>query len=110
MANYSISLDPIFHALSDVTRRDVLKKLAHGPASVGELAKGVSMALPSFLKHLKVLDQSGLISSEKKGRVRVCELRTENLQAAEDWLQQQRQLWIDHTDRLESYIYSLEDD
>lgn len=110
MANYSISLDPVFHALSDATRRGILKQLSSGPASVSDLAKGVPMALPSFLKHLKVLDKSGLIKSHKQGRVRICEIQTQNLQQAENWLQQQRQLWMEQTDRLEAYLEHIEDD
>ena len=110
MANYSISLDPVFHALSDATRRGILKQLSSGSASVSDLAKDVPMALPSFLKHLKVLDKSGLIKSHKQGRVRICEIQPQNLQQAENWLQQQRQLWMEQTDRLEAYLEHIEDD
>lgn len=117
MDNYSSSLssaqltpDPLdqaFHALSDPTRRAVLNRLIAGPASVKELAQPFDMGLPSFMKHIKVLEKSDLIVSRKQGRVRTCHLKPNQLQAAEDWLSQQRALWESRTDRLEQYAQSL---
>ncbi|AUH34601.1 ArsR/SmtB family transcription factor [Paracoccus tegillarcae] len=100
MANYSAT----FHALSDPTRRAVLTQLARGRASVNALAEGHEMALPSFLKHLKVLEGAGLILSEKQGRRRICRLNPQALRPAEDWLAQQRQEWEGRTDRLAAFV------
>lgn len=102
MENYS--LDTAFHALSDPTRRAVVSRLLRGPAPVKELAKPFGMGLPSFMKHLKVLETSGLIASEKLGRVRTCRVKTEQLAAAESWLSEQRALWEARADRLAEYV------
>ena len=74
MTNHSTALDRVFHALADPTRRAIVARLCRGPASVSELAKPLSMALPTVLQHLQVLEQSRLIRSEKAGRVRTCHL------------------------------------
>jgi DNA-binding transcriptional ArsR family regulator len=104
MANYSPGLDTIFHALSDPTRRAVVQHLVNAPASVKELASSFDMALPSFMKHLAVLEDCGLITSVKVGRVRTCRIQPERLSAAEGWLSAQRKLWEDQTDRLAEYV------
>lgn len=104
MENYPASLDTAFHALSDPTRRAVVSQLMRGPAAVKELAEPFDMGLPSFMKHLRVLEESGLIGSEKVGRVRTCHVRTERLMAAETWLSEQRALWEARTDRLADYV------
>lgn len=104
MENYPKSLDMAFHALSDPTRRAVLGRLMLGPAPVKDLAKPFDMGLPSFMKHLRVLEESGLISSEKVGRVRTCRARVEQLTAAEAWLSEQRTLWEARADRLADYV------
>ena len=80
MANQSMQLDHVFGALSDATRRAIVMRLCDGEASVGELAKPFEMALPSLMKHIRVLESSGLVASEKIGRVRTCSLQTEALQ------------------------------
>ena len=85
MENYH-TLDAAFHALADPTRRAVVSRLTQGPASVKELAAPFDMGLPSFLKHLRVLEKDGLISSNKAGRVRTCRVNTESLAAAKSWL------------------------
>src|SRR3546814_19691608 len=82
----SAATDAVFHALSNATRRDVLARLSAGPASVGELAAGFDMKLPSFVQHLSVLEHSQLVKSNKRGRVRTYELAPERLQVVEDWL------------------------
>jgi DNA-binding transcriptional ArsR family regulator len=107
MGNYSVSLSKAFHALSDPTRRAVLSRLIDGPASVKELAEPFAMGLPSVMKHIKVLEDSDLIVSEKQGRIRTCHINPERLAAAEDWLGQQRALWEARTDRLAEYAQSL---
>lgn len=104
MENYQSSLDAAFHALADPTRRAVIGRLTKGPASVKELAEPFEMGLPSFMKHLQVLERDGLISSEKVGRVRMCRMNTERLAAAESWLCEQRALWQRQTDRLADYV------
>ena len=104
MANHSTTLDAAFHALSDPTRRAVIHRLMSGPASVKELAAPFEMGLPSFMKHIKVLEGCGLVGSEKVGRVRTCHVRTERLGAAESWLSAQRVLWEGRTDRLADYV------
>ncbi|MGQ9426975.1 ArsR/SmtB family transcription factor [Gilvimarinus sp. F26214L] len=103
-------MDRIFHALSDPTRLAVVARLSSGPASVGELAQPFSMALPSFTQHLKVLEQSQLVSSEKKGRARIYQLRPRTLATAEQWLQQRRRLWEQRLDQLDDYLQHLQEE
>ncbi len=106
MANY-FPLDPVFLALGDPTRRAIVSRLGQGAASVKELAAPFAMALPSFLKHLGVLERSGLVRSHKPGRVRMCELEPATMQAAETWLAEQRAIWEARTDRLAAYVEAL---
>ncbi|MCX2723378.1 ArsR/SmtB family transcription factor [Roseibium salinum] len=98
------ALDTAFHALSDPTRRAVVSRLMRGSAPVKELAEPFAMGLPSFMKHLKVLEGSGLIRTEKAGRVRTCHARRDRLQAVETWLAEQRGLWEARSDRLADYV------
>ncbi|MBL0938465.1 MAG: helix-turn-helix transcriptional regulator [Gemmatimonadaceae bacterium] len=107
MANQRIAIEPVFHALGDPTRRAVVQRLARGTATVGELAAPFDMALPSFLKHITVLETSGVIRTRKVGRVRTCELRPAALSAAERWMAQQRSMWEARTDRLAAYAETL---
>ena len=100
-------IDGIFRALSDPTRRDVVERLSMKPASVSELAASYKMAMPSLLEHLKVLEGSGLVRSEKKGRVRTYELAADRLKVAEDWLGHQRKLWERRLDQLDAYLLQL---
>ena len=104
MAQYSTVLDGVFVALGDPTRRAVIRRLGRGPASVGELAGEAPMTLPSFMKHVRVLESNDLIRTSKTGRVRTCTLNRERLALVEDWLAEQRQLWQDRTDRLEQFV------
>jgi DNA-binding transcriptional ArsR family regulator len=107
MANNKHTLNDVLGALSDPTRRAVVMRLCEGEASVGELAKPFDMALPSLMKHLSILEESGLIVSEKTGRVRTCALQTEALEAIEVWLAAQRGIWEQRLDRLELYVEKL---
>lgn len=107
MAAAQIALDDTFRALSDPTRRAVVQALGRGPASVSELAKPFEMALPSFLQHLKVLEDCGLVATRKTGRVRTCTLRAEPLAAAEHWLEAQRTLWTKRLDQLDRLVLQL---
>lgn len=99
-------LDAFFGALSDATRRAVVERLVDGPAPVSELHAPHDMALPTFLKHLKVLETAGLVRTEKKGRVRTAYIRASQLAEAEDWLAQQRTLWTGRLDRLQALAES----
>lgn len=104
MPNQAGDLDSVFHALADPTRRAVVERLGRGPLSVGELAKPFSMALPSFVQHLKVLEQCGLLKSRKFGRVRICEIAPQPLAEAENWLEQQRAQWTQRLDQLDALL------
>ncbi len=107
MENYSHDLDTAFHALSDPTRRAVVSRLMRGPAPVKELAQPFGMGLPSFLKHLKILEESGLIISSKEGRVRTCEVRAERLTALERWFDEQRAIWESRYEKLDGLLMNL---
>jgi DNA-binding transcriptional ArsR family regulator len=109
MENYSLSLNTIFHALADPTRRSVIARLGSGAASVTELAEPFSLGLPSFLKHMKILESSGLIASEKVGRVRTCRLIPENLAAAEMWFGEQRAAWESRYENLDNLLTNLKE-
>jgi DNA-binding transcriptional ArsR family regulator len=104
MEHYPERLDTVFQALADPTRRAVLGRLAAGPASVGELARPFGMALPSFMKHIRVLEGGGLIRTHKAGRVRTCAIQPAAIALAEAWLAEQRALWEGRTDRLEQFV------
>ena len=108
MDNYTDSLDPIFHALADPTRRAVVQRLVRGPAAIGELAAPFDMALPSFLKHISVLETAGLLTSAKAGRVRTCQLNTDRLVAAERWFDEQRAIWESRYANLDNLLMTLE--
>ncbi len=103
-------LDDTFRALADPTRRAVVETLGRGPASVSDLARPFSMALPSFLQHLKLLEECGLVATEKRGRVRTCRLRPEPLMAAGHWLEGQRDLWTRRLDQLDALLATLKDE
>jgi DNA-binding transcriptional ArsR family regulator len=101
--------DDVFHALSNSTRRKVLEQLSAGPATVSELAAPFDMKLPSFVQHLSVLEQSRLVKSKKRGRVRTYEIAPERFKVAEDWLAERRQLWEVRLDRFDAYIKQLKE-
>ncbi len=108
MPNEKDALDDVFRALADPTRRAVVAQLTQGPASVKDLAAPFDMALPSFMQHLKVLEDCGLMTSDKKGRVRICSIRPEDLGAAEEWLARCRARWEGRLDRLDAYLAELQ--
>lgn len=97
-------LDGVFRALGDPTRRAVVERLGRGPAAVGVLAAPFRMALPSFLQHLRVLEDCGLVTSRKKGRVRTYRIAPRPLKAADHWLARQRSLWERRLDQLDAYL------
>jgi DNA-binding transcriptional ArsR family regulator len=109
MEKYSHELDSVFVALADPTRRSVVRQLGGGPASVGELARSFPITLPSFMKHVRTLEASGLIRTAKSGRVRTCTLNRERLALVEDWLAEERRVWESRTDRLEQLVMNPEE-
>lgn len=109
MTNHSPGLDQTFRALSDPTRRAVVAALGRGPASVSDLARPFEMALPTFLQHLRVLEESGLIATQKVGRVRTCTLDKQPLARAERWLEDQKTLWTKRLDQLDAFVLQLKD-
>ena len=109
MPNRSAALDLAYQALADPTRRRMVARLSRGPASVSELAEPLAMSLPAVLQHLRMLEASGLVQSEKKGRVRTCRIEPEALGAAESWIAEQRSQWEARLDRLEDYLEVLKD-
>ena len=94
------TLDLIFHALADPTRRAIVKRLSRGPASMSVLAEPLQMSLPAVHQHLRILEDSGLVRSEKVGRVRTCRLESAALARAEQWISSRRTLWEKRFDRL----------
>jgi DNA-binding transcriptional ArsR family regulator len=102
-------LTRVFHALTDPTRRAVLERLTHGPAAVKELAGPFKMALPSFVQHLGVLEECGLVRSKKEGRVRTYTLAPQPLEAAEHWLSAQRVFWERRLDALDDFLNTLKE-
>jgi len=104
MLNQSAALDRMFHALADPTRRVMVERLSRGPASVTELAAPLAMSLPSVMQHLQVLETSGLVRSEKVGRVRTCHIEPKALRLAERWISQRRTMWERRLDRLAEYL------
>lgn len=104
MPHNTAPLDLAFHALSDPTRRAVVSRLAEGEMQVSVLAAPFDMALPSFAQHLKVLEDCGLIASEKRGRSRWCRLERARFDEAANWMEAERRSWIERLDRLESYL------
>src|SRR3954463_11637954 len=99
--------DAVFHALSNPTRRRVLERLSVGPATVSELAEPFHMQLPSFVQHLAVLEQSRLVKSKKRGRVRTYEIAPERFKVAEDWLTERRRLWEARFNQFDEYVKQL---
>jgi DNA-binding transcriptional ArsR family regulator len=107
MDNNYAALDSVFHALADPTRRAVVQRLTLGSATVSELSEPFNMALPSFMKHIGVLEASGLIGSRKIGRVRTCKLEPERLAAAEKWFDEQRKVWESRYQNLDTLLLKL---
>lgn len=107
MAKYLTDLDQAFSALADPTRRAIVSILCRGPKTVSELSEPFELALPSLLKHVRVLEQSGLISSQKAGRVRTCRIEPHALQATEGWLREHIAAWEKRLDRMEAHIQRM---
>jgi len=104
MLQYQAPLDLMFQALADPARRGMVERLSRGPASVSELAKPLSMSLSAVVQHLQVLEASGLVRTEKKGRVRTCRFEPKALRTAEDWIAGRRAIWERRLDRLGEFL------
>jgi DNA-binding transcriptional ArsR family regulator len=102
--NQSADADVVFHALSDPTRRHIVERLGQGAATVSELAAPLPMSLPAVVQHLQVLEASGLVESEKVGRVRTCRLVVKRLDTVQDWIDERRRTWERRLDRLGDYL------
>jgi len=107
MLNQSSPLDLAFQALADPTRRAMVERLTCSPASVSDLARPLSMSLPAVMQHLAVLEGSGLVVSEKIGRVRMCRIEPRALSLAEQWINARRTEWERRLDRLGDYLEDL---
>jgi DNA-binding transcriptional ArsR family regulator len=102
-------VDRVFHALADPSRRVILERLSHGPASVSQLARPLPMSLPAVVQHLQVLEASGLVRSEKAGRVRTCRIEPAALRTAEAWIVERQRDWERRLDRLGDLLAEQED-
>ena len=104
MLKYNDSLDLVFAALADPTRRSIVERLCRGPVSVSALAEPLDMSLPAVFQHLKILESSGLVRSEKTGRVRTCSIEPAALTRAEGWIASRQMAWERRLDRLGSFL------
>jgi DNA-binding transcriptional ArsR family regulator len=107
--NQSVPLDRVFQALADPTRRVMVERLSRGPASVSALAQPLSVSLPAVLQHLQVLEASGLVHSEKVGRVRTCRIEPAAFRPVEHWIARRRAGWERRLDRLGDYLAEQDD-
>ena len=95
-----VNIDRVFHALGDPTRREILDKLSEGPLSVSRLATPLGITLTAVVQHLQVLEESGLVRTEKVGRVRTCRIETAGFSALERWIREHRSMWERRLDLL----------
>jgi DNA-binding transcriptional ArsR family regulator len=109
MLKHGASLDRMFQALADPTRRSIVDRLTRGPASVSELAAPLSMSLAAVAQHIGVLEQSGLVTTQKMGRVRMCQIEREALAMADGWIAE-RMLWERRLEWLGDYLARMEGD
>jgi len=100
MHRKKINIDRVFHALGDPTRRAIVEKLSEGPISVSRLAKPLAITLAAVVQHLQILEESGLVHTEKAGRVRTCQIEPAGLSVAEQWIEDRRSIWERRFDRL----------
>ena len=107
MAKHDPDLSLLFHALADPTRRSILTRLAEGPGRVTELAGPTGLRLPTVMRHLSVLQEAGLISTSKDGRIRTCAIVPEALEPMRTWLDEQRTLWESRLDRLDAFVMNV---
>ena len=107
MAKHEPELSLLFHALADPTRRSILTRLAQAPARVTELAEPTGLRLPTVMRHLSVLEEAGLITTAKDGRIRTCAIVPEAFGPARTWLDEQRAIWEARLDRLDAFVMNL---
>lgn len=107
MAKHDTDLSLLFHALADPTRRSILTQLGESPARVTELAEPTGLRLPTVMRHLSVLEEAGLITTSKDGRVRTCAIVPEALEPVRTWLDEQRAIWEARLDRFDAYVMQL---
>src|SRR5579863_9960069 len=110
MPSRKVSIDRVFHALGDPTRRAILDKLAKGPRSVSGLATPLGITLTAVVQHLQVLEESGLVHTEKAGRIRTCRMEMAGLSALEQWIRNRRSIWERRLDRLGDLLAESADD
>jgi DNA-binding transcriptional ArsR family regulator len=108
--NEGATLDRMFQALADPSRREMVERLSRGPASVSELARPLAMSLAAVVQHVQVLEASGLVRSEKVGRVRTCQMVPDALSRAELWISERRTTWERNLDRLGDYLAETDED
>jgi DNA-binding transcriptional ArsR family regulator len=104
MATSKVTIDRVFHALGDPTRRAIVEKLSEGPRSVSRLAMPLKITLTAVVQHLQVLEESGLVHTEKLGRVRTCRIGTAGFYVLEQWIRDRRSLWERRLDRLGDFL------
>jgi len=107
MAKHDPNLSRLFHALADPTRRLILTRLAEAPAKVTDLADPTGLRLPTVMRHLSVLEEAGLITTSKDGRIRTCALAPEALDPIRTWLDEQRATWEARLDRFEAFVMDV---
>jgi DNA-binding transcriptional ArsR family regulator len=110
MAARKPNVDRVFHALGDPTRRRILDRLSRGPISVSDLAAPLAITLAAVVQHLQILEQSGLVRTEKAGRVRTCSMEPGGLNAAEEWIRERRSMWERRLDRLGELLAEMDKD
>ena len=104
MLSQRIHVERVFHALGDPTRRAILERLSDGPISVSKLARPLHITLAAVVQHLQVLERSGLVHTQKLGRVRTCRMEPRGLSIAERWIDERRSLWAKRLDRLGDFL------
>jgi DNA-binding transcriptional ArsR family regulator len=104
MPDQTADLDRVFQALADPGRRGMVERLSQGPATVSELARPLAMSLAAVLQHVQVLEASGLVRSQKTGRIRTCSINPAALRSAEHWIAERRTLWERRLDRLGDFL------
>ncbi len=109
MHSQQVAIDRAFHALGDRTRRAIIEKLSHGPISVSTLAEPLDMTLAAVVQHLQILEESGLVRSEKTGRVRTCQIEPKGFALVEKWITDRRILWERRLDRLGALLAEPEE-
>jgi DNA-binding transcriptional ArsR family regulator len=110
MLSQRVNIDRVFHALGDPTRRAIVERLSEGPLSVSRLAKPLEITVAAVVQHLQVLEKSGLVHTEKVGRVRTCRMESSGLSVAEQWIDERRSLWEKRLDRLGQFLAESDED